>query len=326
MVPVINDLFGNFEPSSLLNHYWDSFINSRLSMFSTLLLLTKYLENSMFLLGFVLVVTVSLIIRRWACTTNNPIDDAMKNHTLATMNKNYMSSPRVYKKKRSWELDAERMVAGSTFKIKPTALIKLAQEVLSFDVGLNKEELLADDFVCYFNFPDVGLLNKTEYLEFMRTNELDELFPNENYAYCNYFVDPFNHNRVWMMSFWTGTYTKMPKYATIPSDSKEDASSLPVNTHVYAPPQMCSLSFNDLGQVTLFTAGYVMDSTMGNTGGLGGKFGPLYAINMSPFSTYSEGRPHKRSLSFTFGEKIRKLKVEAQHQVEKFLGPILVKD
>jgi hypothetical protein len=50
-------------------------------------------------------------------------------------------------------------------------------------------------------------------------------------------------------------------------------------------------------QVEDFTMGYVMDRRLGNTGGLGGAFGLLYAIGC-PFP-YPEGRPWQSSLQQT---------------------------
>jgi len=47
---------------------------------------------------------------------------------------------------------------------------------------------------------------------------------------------------------------------------------------VVTPPQAISLTFNEKGQVLRYTGGYVMDRTLGNTGGMGGAFGPLYAV------------------------------------------------
>ena len=38
------------------------------------------------------------------------------------------------------------------------------------------------------------------------------------------------------------------------------------------------MCFNDNGECTQLTVGYVMDKTLGNTGGLGGVYGILYAI------------------------------------------------
>ena len=45
-----------------------------------------------------------------------------------------------------------------------------------------------------------------------------------------------------------------------------------------AAPQTSSLTFNEQGEVTQLTVGYVMDKQLGNTGGLGGVFGIFYAL------------------------------------------------
>jgi len=41
---------------------------------------------------------------------------------------------------------------------------------------------------------------------------------------------------------------------------------------------MVSLTFNEQGLITKLTGGYVLDRTCGDTGGLGGIFGLLYAF------------------------------------------------
>ena len=59
------------------------------------------------------------------------------------------------------------------------------------------------------------------------------------------------------------------------------------------PPQACSLTFNEAGLVTKYTIGYVMVRQVGNTGGLGGLYGVLYAIGKPlPFP---EAQPWKMS-------------------------------
>ena len=54
---------------------------------------------------------------------------------------------------------------------------------------------------------------------------------------------------------------------------------------------------NEDGLATQLTAGYVMDRAVGNTEGLGGVFGLLWAIGKSPFK-FPEGRPWKPSLRY----------------------------
>jgi hypothetical protein len=55
------------------------------------------------------------------------------------------------------------------------------------------------------------------------------------------------------------------------------------NKKVESPPQSCSMCFNDNGECTQLTVGYVMDKQLGNTGGLGGVYGILYAIGYGTF-------------------------------------------
>jgi hypothetical protein len=43
------------------------------------------------------------------------------------------------------------------------------------------------------------------------------------------------------------------------------------------------MCFNDDGECTQLTVGYVMDKQLGNTGGLGGVYGILYAIGYGGF-------------------------------------------
>ena len=45
-----------------------------------------------------------------------------------------------------------------------------------------------------------------------------------------------------------------------------------------SPPQAQSMTFNERGECTQLTIGYVMDKNIGNTGGLGGVFGIFYAL------------------------------------------------
>ena len=53
---------------------------------------------------------------------------------------------------------------------------------------------------------------------------------------------------------------------------------------VDSPVQAHSVTFNEKGEVTKFTIGYVLDKETGNTGGLGGVFGLFYAIGYAlPF-------------------------------------------
>lgn len=61
-------------------------------------------------------------------------------------------------------------------------------------------------------------------------------------------------------------------------------------------PQMISVVFNEEGKVTRYNIGYPIDRTVGNTGGLGGLYGLLYAIGQPlPFP---EAQPWKPSIQY----------------------------
>ena len=101
-----------------------------------------------------------------------------------------------------------------------------------------------------------------------------------------------DRNRVWFDARFKGTNT-----GTL-------AGSLaPTGIAVDAPPQACSMRFNDKGEATQLTVGYVMDRQIGNTGGLGGVFGSSTPSGTgSPSRRRSRGR---RASSTTSSRKSR---------------------
>ena len=193
-------------------------------------------------------------------------------------------SVKISTSKYSWELDQNAMVSKSKFKIKPAALIERCKNVVNNGIGLKKSDDLADNF--QFIFPVVGPLSKDEYLKAVGGFELGTMFPGFDKAlYYNFNVDPYEHNRVWFTAQFKATH------------SGDGPFGKATNILVECPPQSISLSFNEKGQVTKYTGGYVMDKTIGNSGGLGGVFGPLYAIGRPlPFR---EARPYKKSIGFS---------------------------
>ena len=55
------------------------------------------------------------------------------------------------------------------------------------------------------------------------------------------------------------------------------------------------MKFNEDGLVVKYTIGHVMERSMGNTGGLGGVFGPAYALGSPlPFPEANPWKPSKR--------------------------------
>ena len=190
---------------------------------------------------------------------------------------------KILKKDFVSELDVISMLKKSKFKINPDDLIIRTKEVLCNGVGLNKENDLADDFE--FIFPVVGPLKKKEYLSTLKKFDLVKMFPNiDKGIYYNFYVDPYEHNRVWFTA----------RVRNIHKGSNFFGSA--TNIFVDFPPQVNSLTFNEDGEVIKYTGGYVTDKTIGNTGGLGGVFGILYAIGR-PFP-FPEAKPYQKSWQF----------------------------
>jgi hypothetical protein len=196
----------------------------------------------------------------------------------------YKQSQRIAGQKYKWELDADAMLAQSTFPIKPDALIMRAKDVIDHEVGINRPGDLAEDFV--FQFPVVGPLTKQQYLKAVGGFKLTTSFPDYFPGFHNFHVDPVQPNRVWYTSRFTGTN----------SGDGPPPFGKATNIAVECPPQAISLTFNEQGQVTLYTGGYVMDKLQGNSGGMGGIFGPLYAVGKGfPFR---EAQPWKPSTKY----------------------------
>mmetsp|Transcript_8629 Transcript_8629/g.25966 ORF Transcript_8629/g.25966 Transcript_8629/m.25966 type:complete len:260 (+) Transcript_8629:212-991(+) len=191
-------------------------------------------------------------------------------------------------------VDEEALLAASTFPITPKELIEKCKDVIRAQAQLQDaenfdESIYADDF--RFCAPFVGGatpasaadpmpgMGKQQFLASLRAFDLLEAFPNMNNNYHFFRVDPFETNRVWFQTRATATHTGplMGSEAT--------------GKRLELPPQAFSMTFNEEGQVTLFNVGYVIDRTVGNTGGLGGAFGffwgtgnPLPIPECQPFT------------------------------------------
>ena len=194
----------------------------------------------------------------------------------------YGTVKRVSTKKYDWELDTKSMLSQSSFKIKPDQLIARCKEVIDKRIGLKNADDLAEDFV--FQFPIIGPLTKTAYLKAVGGFQIESMFPDLDTAIHDFRVDPFIPNRVWYTVAFRGTHLGPSPFGK------------PTGKEVVCPPQVNSLTFNEQGQVIKYTGGYVVDKEIGNSGGMGGLFGPLYAIGKGfPFP---EARPYQRSWQF----------------------------
>eukprot|EP00747_Dinoflagellata_sp_TGD_P183684 gnl/TRDRNA2_/TRDRNA2_38747_c0_seq1.p1 gnl/TRDRNA2_/TRDRNA2_38747_c0~~gnl/TRDRNA2_/TRDRNA2_38747_c0_seq1.p1 ORF type:complete len:365 (-),score=58.71 gnl/TRDRNA2_/TRDRNA2_38747_c0_seq1:41-1135(-) len=180
--------------------------------------------------------------------------------------------------------DEKALLEKSTFPIKPDQLIGLAKAFLAAqEAGTATGEGGPDWFASDFRFvaPVVGPFDKAEFIDSLKSFELKKAFSDLKGNPHHFRVCPFEPNRVWYSIKYFGT-NDGPVLGQ-PATGKSVES--PVQTH--------SLTFNEKGEVTKLTIGYVMDKETGNTGGLGGVFGLFYAIGLGlPFP---EAQPYKPS-------------------------------
>jgi len=182
-------------------------------------------------------------------------------------------------------VDEAGMLAQSTFPIAPEDLIAKCKLILAKNNGGEDPSLLAADFK--FVAPVVGPLKKDPFLAAFQSFKLDEGFPDAKFNYYHFRVDPFEPSRVWYDARFFGTNTGDLIGGTLKATNKK----------VESPPQSCSMCFNDRGECTQLTVGYVMDKQLGNTGGLGGVYGILYAIGYGlPFP---EAQPWEKSFQYS---------------------------
>lgn len=182
-------------------------------------------------------------------------------------------------------LDEAKAIAGLGFALGEEELLLKAKEYLYHGQGVAKPELLAPDFVFMGPFVGgAGGLPRGEYLEAVGGFDLKAAFPDLNPRFHHFRLDPLDAGRVWFTSVASGT----------------DAGSgflggKPTGKAFRTPPQACSLKFNAEGKVVKYTIGHVMERSVGNTGGLGGIFGPAYAIGKPlPFPEAKPWKPSKR--------------------------------
>mmetsp|Transcript_12856 Transcript_12856/g.30125 ORF Transcript_12856/g.30125 Transcript_12856/m.30125 type:complete len:313 (-) Transcript_12856:72-1010(-) len=187
-------------------------------------------------------------------------------------------------------IDEEAMMSKSDFPIPADKLIKLAKFFLATEapeaVERGDGSILTDDFK--FIGPVIGPLNKEEFLDTVDSVDFFRVFPDATAQFHHFRVDPFEPDRVWFQTRGTGLHSG----SAIPGSDTDMMFGEPTNIRFVNPPQAASLRFNEDGKVRQFTIGYVMDRYVGNTGGLGGFFGPLYAVGKKfPFPEGDAWRP-----------------------------------
>lgn len=185
-------------------------------------------------------------------------------------------------------LNEEDSLASMSFPISLEELITKSKEFLSANQGVERPELLDDSF-CFMG-PVVGGpegLPKENYLKAVGGFQIKDAFPDINPRFHDFRADKLDAGRIWFTSVATGT-----------DNGTGFLGNKPTGKSFRTPPQACSLKFNEDGKVIKYTIGHVMERSMGNTGGMGGIFGPAYAIGKPlPFP---EARPYKPSKRYRF--------------------------
>ena len=175
-------------------------------------------------------------------------------------------------------LDEEAKLAQSSFPLSPETLIGLTKAWLASQLDDDGMDWFAEDF--RFVAPVVGPFDKEEFTDSLKGFELRKAFPDLAANPHHLRVDPFEPNRVWWSVKYIGTNTGplLGRPATMKS--------------VESPIQAQSVTFNEKGEITKFTIGYVLDKETGNTGGLGGVFGLFYACGVGlPFPEAQPWQP-----------------------------------
>jgi hypothetical protein len=168
-------------------------------------------------------------------------------------------------------VDEEALRKEQTFPIPEEGLVQLTKAFLTklFVDPTEAQRRMASDF--RFIAPVVPAfgngISGEELGDALRQFNILEAVPDLNPQQYDFRTDPFEPNRVWFTARGRGTNTG-PVFGALPATGKS----------YEAPPQSQSLTFNERGEVTKMTIGYVMDKTVGTTGGLGGIFGILYGI------------------------------------------------
>jgi len=176
--------------------------------------------------------------------------------------------------------------------LSPEEFINIAKRFLVKSKGIGGDaDLLSENFV--FEAPVVGPFGKEQFLDATGRVDFELGFPDWKGEFYNFQVDVFEPNKVWYMAKGEGTNSGPFPTKDLPATYKK----------VVNPPQICSLTVDpDTGLIARYTIGYVADRSAGNTGGLGGLYGILYAIGRPlPFP---EALPWKPSFPYIAFQKI----------------------
>ena len=181
-------------------------------------------------------------------------------------------------------LDESALLSAQNFPFSEEELVAKTKEYLFYDQGVSKPELLAEDFTFMGPFVGgAGGLPRAAYLEAVGGFNIRAAFPDLAPGFHHFRADPLDAGRVWFTSTASGT------------DTGGFLGNAPTGKRFETPPQACSLKWNAEGKAVKYTIGHVMERSVGNTGGLGGIFGPAYAIGKPlPFPEANPWKPSKR--------------------------------
>jgi hypothetical protein len=204
-------------------------------------------------------------------------------------------------------LDEAALVSAQGFPISEAELIAKAKEFLYFGQGVKKPSMLAEDFVFMGPFVGgAGGLPKEDYLTAVGGFNIQDAFPDIEPRFMHFRADPLDAGRIWFTSQAGGTHLG------------DFLGNKPTGKRFETPPQACSIKFNREGKVIKYTIGHVMERSIGNTGGLGGIFGPAYAIGKPlPFPEARPWKPSKRYRLINFvGDMLTRLQKRKQKKQE----------
>jgi len=190
--------------------------------------------------------------------------------------------------------EAERLSSRPPTALAPEEMILIAKRFLASSGGLGgNPALLSPSFT--FEGPVVGPLGKDEFVKAIGSVDFAAAFPDFQSEFYGFHVDPFEGDRVWYTARGRGKNTG-PLVPFVPEESGTSRT-------VVNPPQVCSITVDhSTGLISKYTIGYVVDRTVGNTGGLGGLYGILYALGRPlPFP---EANPWRKSLQYDLFQKV----------------------
>lgn len=190
--------------------------------------------------------------------------------------------------------EAERLKNRPEPALSPHEMILIAKRFLASKGGLGGDpSFLSPSFT--FEGPVVGPLGKEEFVDAIGSVDFATAFPDFQSEFYGFHVDPFEGDRVWYTARGRGKNTG-PLLPFVPETSGTGRA-------VTNPPQVCSITIDhSTGLITKYTIGYVVDRTVGNTGGLGGLYGILYALGRPlPFP---EANPWQKSIQYDIFQKV----------------------